>query len=136
MNRGSEQHRSSTVQRALAHPARAQILAELRRGPASPSQLAGVVGTSVAVASYHVRMLVEAGLAELVETVPKRGAIQHFYAARDTEALGTTIMLDAHRAEALIRDLSARVEAARQSAEEDPGDIPVVIVGHVVPPVD
>ncbi|HEU4658563.1 MAG TPA: winged helix-turn-helix domain-containing protein [Capillimicrobium sp.] len=119
------------MQRALAHPVRAQILGELTKRPASPSQLADAVGESVGVVSYHVRVLVEAGLAELVGTVPKRGALQHFYAVRDSDTLGVTIMLDAERAEALRRDLRERVDEARRSADERPGSVPVTIVMHV-----
>ncbi|HEU4656547.1 MAG TPA: winged helix-turn-helix domain-containing protein [Capillimicrobium sp.] len=136
MSAGTGQHRANAVQRALAHPVRAKILTELRKRPASPSQLADMAGVSVGVVSYHIRILAEAGLAELVGTVPKRGAVQHFYAARASDALGVTLMLDERRAESLLKDLQARVEAARRSAEEKPGDVPVVIVGHVVPPVD
>ena len=123
-------HRSNAVQRALAHPVRAQVLTELEKRPSSPSQLAEVVGESVGVVSYHVRVLAEAGLAELVGTVPKRGALQHFYAVRDSDTLGVTLALDAKRAEALRRDLRDRVAEARRSAEEEPGDVHVTIVVH------
>lgn len=123
-------HKTNAVQRALAHPLRAQLLVELEKRPASPSQLAPVVGESVGVVSYHVRVLAEAGLAELVGTVPKRGALQHFYAVRENDALGVTMMLDAERAEELRRDLRKRVEEARRSALEEPGDVLVTVVVH------
>ncbi|HEU4658764.1 MAG TPA: winged helix-turn-helix domain-containing protein [Capillimicrobium sp.] len=125
-------HKANAVQRALAHPVRAQILAELRERRMSPSQLADAVGESVAVASYHVRTLAEAGLVELVDTVPKRGAIQHFYAARDDATVGATLMLDSDRADSLQRDLRARIDEARRSATEQPGDVAVTIVLHAV----
>jgi DNA-binding transcriptional ArsR family regulator len=123
-------HRSNVVQRALAHPVRAEILTELRKRPSSPSQLAEAVGESVGVVSYHVRVLAEAGLVELVGTVPKRGALQHFYAIRDSDTLGVTMLLDADRAEELRRDLRERVDAARRSAEARPGDVAVTVVVH------
>jgi DNA-binding transcriptional ArsR family regulator len=125
-------HKSNAVQRALAHPVRAQILSELEKRAASPSQLADVVGESVGVVSYHVRVLAEAGLTELVGTVPKRGALQHFYAVRDSDTLGVTVMLDAERAEALRRDLRDRVAEARRSAEAQPGEVPVTVVVHAL----
>jgi DNA-binding transcriptional ArsR family regulator len=109
---------------------RAQILTELEKRAASPSQLADAVGESVGVVSYHVRVLAEAGLAELVGTVPKRGALQHFYAVRDSGALGVTLLLDEERAAALRRDLRERVDAARRSAEARPGDVAVTVVMH------
>jgi DNA-binding transcriptional ArsR family regulator len=123
-------HKTNAVQRALAHPLRARILVELEKQPASPSQIAEVVGESVGVVSYHVRVLAEAGLAELVGTVPKRGALQHFYAVRESDALGVTMMLDLERADALRKDLRALVDEARRSAEEDPGDVTVTVVVH------
>ena len=118
------------MQRALAHPVRAQILTELQKRSASPSQIADAVGESVGVVSYHVRVLTEAGLAELLGTVPKRGALQHFYAVRDSDTLGVTLLLDAERAHALRRDLRERVDAARRSAESDPGEVAVTVVLH------
>jgi DNA-binding transcriptional ArsR family regulator len=123
-------HKTNAVQRALAHPLRARILVELEKQPASPSQIAEVVGESVGVVSYHVRVLAEAGLAELVGTVPKRGALQHFYAVRESDALGVTMMLDLERADALRKDLRALIDEARRSAEEDPGDVTVTVVVH------
>lgn len=123
-------HRSNLVQRALAHPIRARILVELEKRAASPSQLTEVVGESIGVVSYHMRVLTEAGLAELVGTVPKRGALQHFYAIRDSDTLGATLRLDAQGAEALRRDLRDRVDAARRDAEERPGDVLVTVVVH------
>lgn len=118
------------MQRALAHPVRAQILAELEKRAASPSQLARVVGASVGVVSYHVRVLAESGLAELVGTVPKRGALQHFYALRDSDTVGITLELEPEAAEALRRDLRDRIDEARKLSEESPGEVRVTIVVH------
>lgn len=123
-------HKSNLVQRALAHPVRAQVLAELGKRTASPSQLAEIVDESVGVVSYHVRVLAEAGLAELVGTVPKRGALQHFYAVRDSDTVAVTLQLDAAAAGSLRRDLRDRVAEARRVSEERPGDVAVTIVVH------
>ncbi len=123
-------HRSNAVQRALAHPVRAQILVELEKRAASPSQLARVVGASVGVVSYHVRVLAESGLAELVGTVPKRGALQHFYALRDSDTVGVTLELEPEAAEALRRDLRDRIDEARKLSEVSPGRVRVTIVVH------
>jgi DNA-binding transcriptional ArsR family regulator len=124
-------HSTNIVQRALAHPIRARILTELEKGAASPSQLAEVVEQSIGVVSYHMRVLSEAGLAELVGTVPKRGALQHFYALRDSDTLGATLLLGASDAEALRRDLRDCVDAARRDAEAVPGDVCVTVVVHM-----
>jgi DNA-binding transcriptional ArsR family regulator len=124
-------HRTNRVQRALAHPIRARILSELERRAASPSQLADVVGQSIGVVSYHMRVLTEAGLAELVGTVPKRGALQHFYALCDSDTLGATLLLGASDAEALRRDLRDCVDAARRDSEAVDGDVCVTVVVHM-----
>jgi DNA-binding transcriptional ArsR family regulator len=49
--------------RALAHPVRLGALSHLQRhGPATATQLAGVVGASPSVTSWHLRHLAEFGL--------------------------------------------------------------------------
>jgi DNA-binding transcriptional ArsR family regulator len=67
--------------KALAHPARAHALHILNQRTASPKELAQEVGTSVGKMAYHVRELHKAGYLELVSTVPRRGATEHFYRA-------------------------------------------------------
>jgi DNA-binding transcriptional ArsR family regulator len=58
------------------------ILRELRRGEKSPGEMATALGHPLGVVSYHVRMLRDYGAVELTRTEPRRGALQHFYAAR------------------------------------------------------
>jgi len=123
-------HRTNAVQRALAHPIRAQLLAALRNGPASPSEMAPAVEQSIGVVSYHVRILVEAGLVDLVGTQPKRGALQHFYVARDDDTVGVTLQLDPESAAALQRDLRARVAEAQRLSDGRPGKVTVTVVLH------
>jgi DNA-binding transcriptional ArsR family regulator len=67
--------------RALAHPVRARALELLALGPASPTQLANGLEVPLGTVSYHVRTLLSLGLIELLETVPRRGAIEHHYRA-------------------------------------------------------
>jgi len=122
---------TNPVQRALAHPLRARLVALLERGPASPSQLAAHVDAPVGVVSYHVRVLADAGVVELVATAPKRGALQHFYALRDRDdTVGATLLLEPADAGALLADLRARVDEARRTAADAPGDVPVTVVVH------
>lgn len=127
---GLGKHRVNAAQRALAHPVRARLLTELRRGPRSPSQLAEIVGESIGTTSYHVRMLCDAGLAKLVGTQPKRGAIQHFYVACDDHTVGVTLRLDAAHAERLQREPRERVAEAQRAADEHAGDVTVTIIVH------
>ena len=69
----------STLLKALAHPVRARALTVLNQRVASPSELANEQGEVVGYVAYHVRVLHELGLIELVETRQVRGATEHFY---------------------------------------------------------
>ncbi|MET1072730.1 MAG: metalloregulator ArsR/SmtB family transcription factor [Umezawaea sp.] len=50
--------------KALAHPLRRRILAELRRGPASSTTLAAALGQNTGSTSYHLRELARHGFVE------------------------------------------------------------------------
>ena len=74
----------------LAHPLRARILEALNDRVASPSDLAAEFGVSLPLLSYHVDRLVAAGLLALVDTQPRRGALEHYY-----RAAGSPVVSDA-----------------------------------------
>lgn len=59
--------------RALAHPARLQIVSLLTGSCMSAAEVARELGTTRANASYHLRRLAAAGEVELVEEVTIRG---------------------------------------------------------------
>jgi hypothetical protein len=63
----------------LAHPVRARALTVLNQRVASPSELAAEQGETVGYVAYHVRVLHELDLIDLVETRQVRGATEHFY---------------------------------------------------------
>jgi DNA-binding transcriptional ArsR family regulator len=67
--------------KALAHPLRVQLLTALNEGVASPNELAKKLGEPLTNVSYHVRMLHDLGCIELVDTEPRRGALEHYYRA-------------------------------------------------------
>jgi DNA-binding transcriptional ArsR family regulator len=71
----------SRLAKALAHPLRVQLLAALNQKVASPNELAKQLGEPLTNVSYHVRMLHDLGCIELVETEPRRGALEHYYRA-------------------------------------------------------
>jgi DNA-binding transcriptional ArsR family regulator len=71
----------SRLAKALAHPLRVQLLAQLNQGVASPNELAKKLGEPLTNVSYHVRMLHDLGCIELVDTEPRRGALEHYYRA-------------------------------------------------------
>ncbi|HEU5253582.1 MAG TPA: winged helix-turn-helix domain-containing protein [Solirubrobacterales bacterium] len=68
-----------TLLKALSHPVRARALTVLNQRVASPSELAAEQGEPVGYVAYHVRVLRELGMIELVKTRQVRGATEHFY---------------------------------------------------------
>ena len=67
--------------KALSHPLRAKLLGRLNERVASPNELAQELGEPLGNVSYHVRALLDLECVELVETAPRRGAIEHYYRA-------------------------------------------------------
>ena len=67
--------------KALAHPLRTRVLAALEGRTASPSELATELEAPLGVLSYHIRRLTALGFVKLVKSVPRRGAIEHYYTA-------------------------------------------------------
>lgn len=90
----------------LAHPLRLRLLALLRAdGPATASGLAGRVGESSGVTSYHLRKLADAGF---IEDDPERGTKRDRWwrAAQDATRISYADFLgdpDAHRAGVSVR---------------------------------
>jgi DNA-binding transcriptional ArsR family regulator len=71
-----------TLVKAIAHPLRHQILLALNDEVLSPNQLSQRLGERLGNVSYHVRFLADLGAIELVDTQPRRGAVEHFYKAK------------------------------------------------------
>lgn len=69
----------ATLLKALSHPVRARALNVLNERVASPSELAAEQEEAVGYVAYHVRVLHELALIELVNTRQVRGATEHFY---------------------------------------------------------
>jgi DNA-binding transcriptional ArsR family regulator len=67
--------------KAISHPLRQRIVVRLNDREASPNELATELGEPLGRVSYHVAALAKAGAIELVRTVPRRGAVEHFYRA-------------------------------------------------------
>jgi DNA-binding transcriptional ArsR family regulator len=67
--------------RALANPTRRRILQILNDRVASPREMADELGQSLGQLSHHVRWLAARDYIELVDTAPRRGAVEHFYRA-------------------------------------------------------
>jgi DNA-binding transcriptional ArsR family regulator len=68
------------ITRALNHPTRITYLRALRgSGSLSPVEFSRDSGEALGNVSYHVKALKEAGVVEVVESVPRRGAVEHRY---------------------------------------------------------
>jgi DNA-binding transcriptional ArsR family regulator len=65
--------------KAIAHPLRLRILAELESGMKSPTELAERLDASIGAVSYHFRQLASLGLIKLAKRTPRRGAVEHHY---------------------------------------------------------
>ncbi len=78
--------------RAISHPLRVRLLALLDEQPASPVVLAGKLDQPLGTVSYHVRILYDAGLLDLVRTRQRRGATEHIYKSRAHAFLADTTL--------------------------------------------
>lgn len=67
--------------KALAHPLRARVLMVYSGRVASPSQVAAELGAPIADVAYHTKRLLAHECVELVDAVPGRGGVKHFYRA-------------------------------------------------------
>jgi DNA-binding transcriptional ArsR family regulator len=86
-----------TLAKALAHPTRRRILQITGERVASPREIAAELGLSIGQVSHHVRWLAARGYLELVDTAPRRGAVEHFYRASARPELGAQVVRDIAR---------------------------------------
>jgi hypothetical protein len=80
---------AETICTVLRHPLRVRILEALNEGPRSPSQFVeeGLIPKelfnsyqqALSLASYHFRELEKEGCLEVIESIPRRGAVEHVY---------------------------------------------------------
>lgn len=78
----SKKEKNDAVVKAVAHPIRREILRRLEANPnggMSPKMFADVLDQPLGDVSYHIRALADAGVLKLVNTKPRRGALEHFY---------------------------------------------------------
>jgi DNA-binding transcriptional ArsR family regulator len=66
--------------RALSHPLRLKILEALQGRVASPAELSSELAQRPSVVSYHATTLLQCGCLELVQSRPRRGGIENFFA--------------------------------------------------------
>ena len=122
--------------RALGHPLRARILSLLDGAEASPKELAGRLGEKLGNVSYHVRILAELELIELVRQTPVRGAVEHHYRARPRPGavLNVEVGLDSTGWRAASDALDAFTAALAEIAARHPGPQAGRVVAAVLTP--
>jgi DNA-binding transcriptional ArsR family regulator len=69
--------------KALSNDVRARALELLAEGARSPKLIATELGLDLRSVAYHVRVLQKLDCIELIETRPRRGAVEHVYRAAD-----------------------------------------------------
>lgn len=67
--------------KALNHPVRVKALTILTERTASPKEISEQIEAPLSNVSYHVRVLDELGLIEIMEEENVRGSVAHFYKA-------------------------------------------------------
>jgi DNA-binding transcriptional ArsR family regulator len=106
--------------KGLSHPVRTECLTVLSDRVASPREISEILEEDLSNVSYHVRVLGELGLIELVHEEPVRGAVAHFYKAVERPLLSNAEWeqmppevrkaISAYGWDILIRDASEAIE--------------------------
>lgn len=68
------------LMKGLSHPLRVKCLTLINERPRSPRELQRELHEGLSQISYHIKVLRDFELIELVKTEPRRGAVEHFYA--------------------------------------------------------
>lgn len=115
--------------KALSHPLRTECLTILSDRMASPREIAESLDEDLSNVSYHVRVLSELGLIELVGEEPVRGAVAHFYKAIErplfSAAEAEKIPLEVQKAfsayswDLLIKDATEAIESGTFNSRPD-----------------
>ncbi len=76
-----DEPRLDRVLRALNHPIRRRMLRAMIDGPGSATTLARQLKLELGLTSYHLNQVLakECGIVELVDSIPRRGAIEKVY---------------------------------------------------------
>lgn len=122
MGIGTPQDEGAPGLRALAHPVRLRLLSLLTGQAMSAAEAGRELGCNHANASYHLRLLRDAGLLEVAEQVSVRGgrAVRYRYRSEQQEA-------DPYRPEEhLLTATAIGEELRRRTLQRDPG-----VPGHL-----
>lgn len=115
--------------KGLSHPLRTKCLSVLSERVASPREIAEALDEDLSNVSYHVRVLSELGLIELVDEQPVRGAVAHFYksverpliSAADAEDIPLEVQkaFSAYNWDILIDDATEAIEKGSFHSRSD-----------------
>jgi DNA-binding transcriptional ArsR family regulator len=83
VKRGAKDAVDQRLMKALTHLVRVQCLSLLVDGEWSPNKLHKELGVGLSQISYHIKVLKDFELIEETRTEPRRGAVEHFYRARE-----------------------------------------------------
>lgn len=79
--KATSQQREASRNFAMAHAVRAAAFRVLREAPASPAEVAKVLGETTQGVSYHIKQLEKLGCAELIEQRIVGGNVKNIYRA-------------------------------------------------------
>ncbi|HSS04483.1 MAG TPA: winged helix-turn-helix domain-containing protein [Solirubrobacterales bacterium] len=117
--------------KGLSHVLRQHILLAAVLGEVSPKEMSKALGEELNQISYHVKVLRDDcdGLIEETRTVPRRGAIEHYYRANAKTLLpartwrglkkGLRAVVGAGQASDLFNDLADALKAGKLQGESD-----------------
>lgn len=84
------------IGKALGHRTKVQIIRDLRNGkPTSPTAWSAAHREPLGNVAYHFKSLGKLGILEVVETVQRRGAIEHFHVLGGPLAAAVLVALEA-----------------------------------------
>ena len=115
--------------KGVSHPIRTECLTILAQRIASPRELSELLEHDLSNVSYHVRVLDELGLIELVKEESVRGAVAHYYKAverpllsqEDWDQLSPEVQkaISVYGLDSLIMDASKAIEKGTFDSRPD-----------------
>ncbi len=117
--------------KALDHVLRQHVLLAAVQGEVSPKELAEMLDAELSQVSYHVKVLRDDcdGIIEETRTVPRRGAVEHFYRASAKTLFpakawrrlkkGLRSVVGAGQASDLFNDLAEALKAGKLEGADD-----------------
>src|SRR4051794_24355094 len=83
-----QSEKRAQLEKALANPVRADVLARLSDGPSSAVEIAGELGLSRQTVNHHIQYLLKLDCIEEIGQVRVRGAVKKIYLAKEKMYIG------------------------------------------------